>query len=464
MQIVRSASRIVFALALSLLLLSPTGLCQVRPNWPEIKISACPQITPPKPLSQRTWKYGEVEQRDLQSISSTKDPKQAAELLIAFAQRYPASDYRELAAILAMSSGAASKEVNLQTSAAKVLVESPAGEATALIAGFVTLDSTLSAFVFSDDPEKTHKLADLETWTRCGREALAAETQPDNMGFDAYEKSRRSSENVLARTAGFVAFQRQDYGSANRELQKAASLNSEDPLTFLWLSFVKVSGDVPDLNAGVFYLARSAELAPDVPQVSAALEQSYKTVHGSNKDLEKLRQVARSNPAPPSGFSIFPKPKKERHYGAAIAAAAIVGLLVYGAVEHPDAIIAVGQSVGGEPGSSGQGKLMLFGGSAHDTYLGCLNCASTASDSVSNTYGRNGSKYSQTSIWNHNGQFGSRYGQFSACNPYANNPPVIVDHSGTYYGRLTLNQYHGQFQLGAGNQFVGWLKLVVCSQ
>jgi hypothetical protein len=38
-------------------------------------------------------------------------------------------------------------------------------------------------------------------------------------------------------------------------------------------------------------------------------------------------------------------------------------------------------------------------------------------------------------------EFGSLYSATSACNQYASDPPVIVDEQGTYYGRLTMNQY-----------------------
>jgi tetratricopeptide (TPR) repeat protein len=308
-------------------------------------------------------------------------------------------------------------------------------------------------------------LADLELWTRCGREALAAQVRSDGTQSETYEKSRRTSESVLARTAGFVALQRQDYRTAEQELNKAASLNPQDALTYLWLSTTAFGGDKPDLNAGIFYFARAEELSPQIPQFSSILRQSYVTVHGSEKGIEKLREVARSNAAPPPGFNILPKPKKERHYGTAVAASAIVALLVYGAVKHPDFMTALGQSLGdgsNASGTSGQGKLMIFAGSSHETYLGCLNCAEAAPDSISNEYGQNGSRYSQASIWNHYSQFASAYAPYSACNPYSTDPPVIVDDAGTYYGRLTLNEFHPE--LGAGRQLIDWLKQVVCVQ
>ena len=114
----------------------------------------------------------------------------------------------------------------------------------------------------------------------------------------------------------------------------------------------------------------------------------------------------------------------------------------------------------GAAGQSYSVKLMLFGGPDHKTYLGCLNCNEYASDSVLNSYGTHGSEYSSESIWNHYSQFGSAYSMYGACNPYATDPPVIVDPNGTYYGRLTLNQYHPQ--LAAGARFYQWLAGRVC--
>lgn len=90
------------------------------------------------------------------------------------------------------------------------------------------------------------------------------------------------------------------------------------------------------------------------------------------------------------------------------------------------------------------GKLMLFGGQDHKTYLGCLNCGQYAFDSVSNSYGNFGSTYSLSSIFNSYSEFGSAYSMYSACNPYASDPPVIVDQAGDFYGRLTMNTFNSQ--------------------
>lgn len=102
--------------------------------------------------------------------------------------------------------------------------------------------------------------------------------------------------------------------------------------------------------------------------------------------------------------------------------------------------------------------LLLFGGNDHKTFLGCLNCAESSQSSVLNQFSY-GSPYGQT-IFNHYSDFGSAYSLTGACNPYATDPPVIVDSSGRYYGRLTLNQYHAE--IGTGRNYIDWLKAKVC--
>jgi len=103
-------------------------------------------------------------------------------------------------------------------------------------------------------------------------------------------------------------------------------------------------------------------------------------------------------------------------------------------------------------------KLMIFGGMGHRTYLGCLNCSQYASDSIYNEYGHYGSPYSADSVFNQYGEYGSPSSDESACDPYANDPPVIVDQDGRFYGRLTLNAYHPQ---ASNNESVlGWLAMV----
>lgn len=61
-------------------------------------------------------------------------------------------------------------------------------------------------------------------------------------------------------------------------------------------------------------------------------------------------------------------------------------------------------------------------------YLGNLNSNQFDPNSVSNEFGRYGSKFSPDSINNPYSEHGSRFSNDSPNNPYATNPPVIFHH------------------------------------
>lgn len=86
-------------------------------------------------------------------------------------------------------------------------------------------------------------------------------------------------------------------------------------------------------------------------------------------------------------------------------------------------------------------ELLIFGGSGHDVFLGCLNCSKHDSGSICNKYGK-GSKYNE-GIFNKYGTYGSKYSSESPWNKYASQSdvPVVVDRSGSFYGYLTINKY-----------------------
>lgn len=87
--------------------------------------------------------------------------------------------------------------------------------------------------------------------------------------------------------------------------------------------------------------------------------------------------------------------------------------------------------------------LLLYGGSSHDEFLGCLVCSEFSSESVCNEFSRYGNEFG-ASMWN---EFSSPYGnEFSSASPWnayssSNDVPVLVDRQGNFYGYFTINQY-----------------------
>jgi hypothetical protein len=87
---------------------------------------------------------------------------------------------------------------------------------------------------------------------------------------------------------------------------------------------------------------------------------------------------------------------------------------------------------------------LLFGGSGHDQFLGCLNCAALDRDAICNAYGPFGNRFNTGSIWNAYGTYGSKYQIWSPWNLYTVSPPAIVDRDGKFYGYLTANKSNPQ--------------------
>lgn len=74
---------------------------------------------------------------------------------------------------------------------------------------------------------------------------------------------------------------------------------------------------------------------------------------------------------------------------------------------------------------------------AEAKYLGQLSSNPYDSSSTSNSYGA-GSQYNQNSI---NNEYGSRYSNKSVNNPYATDAPKLYDSEGNYRGKLSDNPY-----------------------
>ena len=72
-------------------------------------------------------------------------------------------------------------------------------------------------------------------------------------------------------------------------------------------------------------------------------------------------------------------------------------------------------------------------------FLGSLSPNSLDSDSIFNTFGAYGSRYSQTSIYNSYGHYGGGYSTLSPYNPYTGTPPRVY-HKGQFLAYLTVNR------------------------
>jgi hypothetical protein len=119
--------------------------------------------------------------------------------------------------------------------------------------------------------------------------------------------------------------------------------------------------------------------------------------------------------------------------------------------------------------------LVIFGGSGHQTYLGCLSCDTDHQESIFNSAGQFGSctgpqpksLFCRLTVLS---EFSNSHSNYSACNSSARDPPVIVDHEGNYYGRFlssTLALSHEDSVCGRGryrNEVICGIAAWVCNQ
>jgi hypothetical protein len=101
--------------------------------------------------------------------------------------------------------------------------------------------------------------------------------------------------------------------------------------------------------------------------------------------------------------------------------------------------------------------LLLFGGSNHDEFLGCLVCNEYSAESVCNEYGKYGNEYG-SNMWNeYSSPYGNEYSSSSPWNEYSssNSVPVLVDRQGNFYGFFTINEYRSN-----AVDFAGQLKKI----
>jgi hypothetical protein len=83
--------------------------------------------------------------------------------------------------------------------------------------------------------------------------------------------------------------------------------------------------------------------------------------------------------------------------------------------------------------------ILIFGGTDHREFLGCVNCDELDDASVWNDISQYG-WHNSIGKWSDVGEYGSSIGSYSACNDLSSDPPVLVDRRGNFYGRLSTNE------------------------
>jgi hypothetical protein len=150
--------------------------------------------------------------------------------------------------------------------------------------------------------------------------------------------------------------------------------------------------------------------------------------------------------AAPSGTqaSLFNTNRSDPYFEPDVAGDYVFELTVNdGSVDSEPDQVTVTLLNGNRPPGLPARDLLLYEDISSGDYLGCLNCRQSALDSVCNPAGSFGSRFSALSIWNSAGDYGSAFSDSSPWNRSAQNPPVILDRAGGFFGYLTANRSLG---------------------
>lgn len=411
--------------------------------------------------SSRLWKYGEPEHQDFARASATQEPKSRKQLFSDFLNHYSDSEYRDIALLLKINAEGDAADWDAVASDSRKLLRSSTLDDVALLVGAYSYLADALFHIRADDFSVYTKIVEVEWVVACGRNAVRQ--LRTRSSSKETESVASSAEFTFAVTQAQACLLGNDEAGAFRESDMALRMKPSDPRPNYLYALTMLRSQSPDYAVGIFYLARATSLGLGNDALKKTVEDVYKAYHGSGRGFDQVVQVASANSSPPLGFRIEPRHAKN-HMGAKVAVGlALAGILGYAIAKDPQATVQTLAEMGGggaETAGRSSAKVLLFGGEDHRTFLGCLNCPPGAEDSVYTPGGTHGSRGASESIWN-KATFGSPASEYSACSPYASDPPVIVEADGTYLGRLTLNRYHGQ--IGIGTRYYAWLRDSVCN-
>jgi hypothetical protein len=259
-------------------------------------IPTCPNPAATVPPAQRKWKHGQAEYQDFTNAAKAANPAQRAQLFAAFAQKYPDSDYRELALVQEMAAQAQSSPASA-VETAETILKTPGADADSFVRAYTLISYLMPNLLQPNDPQMTQKVDALYQASYCGNQMVQAAT-----GLQPAQKAQ--SEYIYNRAAGFVALQDKNYLLAKQKLTQVIQFNAKDALAYYWLGIAQMYGSPADFNGGIFSLARASFLAPQAAAIASYFQKAYDSYHGSDDGIQDVRTAAQSNTLPPAGFKI----------------------------------------------------------------------------------------------------------------------------------------------------------------
>src|SRR6185437_3607880 len=211
------------------------------------------------------------------------------------AQKYPDSDYKNQALQIEMSAQAQSPATRADAvKTAEDLTHASTANGGELLAAYTVIAYLQPTLVQPTDPDLANKMTALPQAATCGEQLVSS----------APAAQQAQANAIFNKALGFAQLNSKQYDAAVTTLTKAAQENPADALPYYWIGVAEVTKPTPDYNAGIFYLAKASDLAPQAAAISAYLNTVYTTYHGSTDGLQEVLATAKASPTPPADFKV----------------------------------------------------------------------------------------------------------------------------------------------------------------
>jgi tetratricopeptide (TPR) repeat protein len=162
--------------------------------------------------------------------------------------------------------------------------------------------------------------ANARKYAEQGLQALPGMIKPDGAQDADFAKEKSQLSQLLNSVAGFAALQTKDFPSAQKYLRTSVEANPTNLQDLYPLALAYLTATPPDTVNGLFFIARTANLAagtPDAPKIEAYGKSVYTKYHGTDQGWSDLMATTKTTPLPPAGFTIAqyvpPTPAEQAH-------------------------------------------------------------------------------------------------------------------------------------------------------
>ncbi len=282
-------------------------------------LRADPAAAPAAPQANKPQWKSRAEYDAFAAIFKATSPDAKITAANAFLAKFPTSDFKVRAEYFKLRAYQQLNQSSEATATAhQILSANPSDAGVKLEA--LNQVSYVFPFVYKPtSPDAATESTQMESEAKQGLQLLQQIQKPANVPQQAFDKAVKTFRTDFNRALGFAALSQKDYPTAITYLNAAAEDNPEDPYTYSFLGQAYISSNPPDYNNGLWYLARSLELAKsggtaasEVQALQKFYSQSYEYRHGSNAGEQALIAQAGAAANPPAGFNVAPPPKHKK--------------------------------------------------------------------------------------------------------------------------------------------------------